>query len=523
MRVPGSAVLAQGYLWLMACAAIGMKVYWLAAWQAPIPDQAGLLLLLFALGVAAQHFPVAIAPKRKVDVSVAVYFAAIFLFGALVAVALVGLSHLVGQFTLALRRNPVTGKRLRTPRSALFNTSQAMVATGLSAAAYYAFVPHVAPAPLDGGEYVWALPLAAGVMFLANTLAVAVMVGLQLHRNPLRVWASGRRRNALEFAGLFLIGLMVARVGAHDPWIVPAMTLPAAIIYWSMDRLVRVEELARREAEVAAWRDLERMKTDFMRSISHELRAPLAVVVGFADLLRDQTTEHPIDPEAVELSEQIHSNAQLLMRLVDDLLDFSKIERGEMTIQAADFDLAPALQDLLAGLRRQAGGDRLVGVLPESLPVHADRVRVVQAVYNLLANAQKYAPAGPITLRAVPAQSQPDGLPDVVRVEVEDHGPGILAEEQPRVWQRFYRGRPVSGLNVAPGAGIGLAMVKALVEAQAGRVGLASTPGRGARFWIELPAPETSAARHSVRAEAGMPVMVPVVARLAGDAADLST
>src|SRR5947209_7853802 len=134
MRVPGLAVLAQGFLWLMACAAIGMLGYWLAAWHGPVapaPDQVGLLLLLFVLAVVAQHFPVAIAPKRKVDVAVAVYFAAVFLFGAPAAVALVGLSHLVGQFTLALRRHPLTGKRLRTPRSALFNTSQAMVATGL--------------------------------------------------------------------------------------------------------------------------------------------------------------------------------------------------------------------------------------------------------------------------------------------------------------------------------------------------------------------------------------------------------
>jgi signal transduction histidine kinase len=145
-------------------------------------------------------------------------------------------------------------------------------------------------------------------------------------------------------------------------------------------------------------------------------------------------------------------------------------------------------------------------------------VRVAQAVYNLLANAQKYAPEGPITLRAELVQSQSGDLPDTVRVEVEDHGPGISPEEQPRVWQKFYRGRDVSGLNLAPGAGIGLAIVKALVEAQQGHVGLESRPGQGAHFWIELPAAEgplpgrATPLRHER-----------TVARLVGDASDAAS
>src|SRR5206468_10261528 len=142
----------------------------------------------------------------KVDVSVAAYFGSVLLFGAPVAVAdlllfgaPVGLSQLVGHLTLAAHRNPLTGKRLRTARSALGNAGRAMVATGLSALAYYAFVPHVAPAPLDGWENAWALPLAAGAIYLATTLAVAVMVGLQLRQNPVHLWANGRRSAALEF------------------------------------------------------------------------------------------------------------------------------------------------------------------------------------------------------------------------------------------------------------------------------------------------------------------------------------
>jgi signal transduction histidine kinase len=342
---------------------------------------------------------------------------------------------------------------------------------------------------------------------------VAGMVGLQLGANPLRVWRQGRKQGALEFAGLFLLGTVLARAGARDPLIVAVLCLPMAIVYWSLERTVRVEELARREAALTAWRDLEQLKSDFMRSVSHELRTPLSLVLGFAELLRDRARQSlPPDADAAECAEQIHANARLLARLVDDLLDFASIERGEITLQPRDYDLAAALADLVAGLRRQPGGERLVARLPAHLPVHADPARVAQAVYNLIANAQKYAPGGPITVRAALAQSQVDGPLDTVRIEVEDEGPGIPADEQPRVWEKFYRGRAVSGLNLATGTGIGLALVKTLTEAQRGRVGVRSAPGRGARFWIELPAADLPPAHAAAQGTSHSPVVV----RLAG-------
>ena len=254
----------KAYLWLMACAAIGVQVYWLATWRGPGPTGVGLPVLLVGLAVLAQHFPVALAPKRKVDVSVSAYFASLLLLGAPFAVALVGVSHLVGQLTLTLRRNPATGKRLRTVRSALFNTSQAMVATALGAAAYYAALPHSAPAPLERIENAWALPAAALVMYMANTLAVAIVVGIQLEKPPLRVWTGARTSTLLEFAGLFLVGAGIARAGAHDPMMVLVMALPAGIVYWSLARTARLEQGAGREPESAAPRELERLKAELM-------------------------------------------------------------------------------------------------------------------------------------------------------------------------------------------------------------------------------------------------------------------
>ncbi|MGH2354167.1 MAG: hypothetical protein ACRDJN_21385, partial [Chloroflexota bacterium] len=200
----------QGYLWLVLLAAGGLLVYWLRAWHGPAPTDVGLMLVMVGLAVAAQHFPLTLTPQYKMDLSIAAYFACLLLFGAPGAMLLVGLSQVLGQATLGLRRHPVSGKRLRSTRVVLFNTGQLMLATGLGGLAYYAFLPHFVPAPLGWRTNLWALPAAATSMYLGTSLTVAVMVGLQSGRSPASVWLSVWRLDALESAGLFLVGLVAA-------------------------------------------------------------------------------------------------------------------------------------------------------------------------------------------------------------------------------------------------------------------------------------------------------------------------
>ena len=244
---------------------------------------------------------------------------------------------------------------------------------------------------------------------------------------------------------------------------------------------VRTAELARREAETAALRQLDRLKDQFVAMISHELRTPLSLVFGYAELMHNNL--RTLDPSTVELmAGKIRIGAEQLARLVDDLLDFARIERGEVVVRSEDFDLAPTLRELALTLRGQPGAETLACDIPGQLPVRADRARLSQIVAQLLGNAIKYAPGKPIVLRARETESG-------VRVEVEDQGPGIAPDEQPRVWDKFYRGSAIAEKNVARGAGLGLAIVKTMIEAQRGRVGLASVPGQGACFWFELPGP----------------------------------
>jgi signal transduction histidine kinase len=500
---------AQLYLWLVVAGAAALLAWWLRSWPEPLPANGGDWILLgtfVALAVLAVHFPLEIVPRQKVNMATAVYFGSLLLFGPPAAMIVGALSQLAGGATRVLRRHADRATRRRSVRGILFNAAQVAIATGLGGLVYFAFLPPRAPAPLDQLANLWALPAAAATMYLANSLAVAAMVGLQQRQRPTAIWLAARRIDALQLAALYPIGVLAAATTADYPWAPALLALPAAAIYLSLRRTMQVlaqaQELARRDAETAALRKLDQLKTELMFTISHELRTPLTVVHGYAEHLAARA--RTLDAARVEAAARhILTGSSQIRRLVEDLLDFARMERGEVAMRLQEFDLARILDDVMAAFRRQPGGDRLVGVYPASLPVFADQARVMQAISNLVENALKYAPMGPVVLQArVTGASATGGAPRAVRVEVADQGPGIAPEEQPRLWEKFVRGRAVAGFNVARGSGIGLAVVKAVIEAQGGRVGVESTPGRGACFWFELPLPPAAGALPAATPEA---------------------
>ena len=171
-----------------------------------------------------------------------------------------------------------------------------------------------------------------------------------------------------------------------------------------------------------------------------------------------------------------------MVRLVDDLLDFSRLEQGQLQIERRRVAMADVLAPLIQAFRAQPGGQRIVADLPAELEAHVDPIRLTQIVSNLLDNALRYAPEGPVILRAMPWRG-------ALRVEVVDRGPGIPPDERPRVWEKFYRTEPALN-SPHRGSGLGLAMVKHLVELQGGRVGLSSRPNRGTTFWFTVPIAE---------------------------------
>jgi PAS domain S-box-containing protein len=233
--------------------------------------------------------------------------------------------------------------------------------------------------------------------------------------------------------------------------------------------------------------EVDRLKSEFVTNVSHELRTPMTSIKGYADLLI-LGAGGPLAPTQQRFLEVIKGNADRLSLLVNDLLDISRIESGKVELVMRATPVAAVLQDVAATVRGHMDEAQkpmqLVVEAGASLPpVWADRERITQIVMNLAENAFNYTAAGgSITLRAALSA----GGREVV-VEVVDSGLGIRPEDQPRLFDRFYRGEEAL-VMAASGTGLGLSIARQLAEMHGGRLWLkASEPGRGSTFALALP------------------------------------
>jgi PAS domain S-box-containing protein len=250
---------------------------------------------------------------------------------------------------------------------------------------------------------------------------------------------------------------------------------------WDLTDDVRMaEELhaARKTAEAAS-----AAKSDFLSSMSHELRTPLNAILGFAQLLQ-RDKKAPLETRHRERVDQILRGGEHLLRLIDDILDLSRIEAGAVAVSTEPVGTVEVLQEALGTLQPMASrtGVRveLLPVPPQAAMVKADRTRFAQIVMNYGTNAIKYNRAdGSVSISV----SVVDG--DFVRVTISDTGHGIAADKQDKLFQPFQR----AGQETGPieGTGIGLVITKRLAELMGGRVGFRSTPGAGSDFWVDLP------------------------------------
>ncbi len=228
-------------------------------------------------------------------------------------------------------------------------------------------------------------------------------------------------------------------------------------------------------------RELDRAKSDFVSIVSHELRTPLTSIQGFSELL---LTRPPAAEGARRCLEAIHREAERLGRIVADLLDLSWIESGrERALGPAPLALGPLVDANVHLFASQSAAHTIERDLPPALPpVLADHDALDRALKNLLANAIKYSPGGgPIRVWARVAEES-----GRVELGVEDRGVGIPAAALPRIFERYCR-VPHPETAQVRGLGLGLALVKSLVEAQGGRIRVESEPGVGSRFIVSLP------------------------------------
>jgi CheY-like chemotaxis protein len=235
-----------------------------------------------------------------------------------------------------------------------------------------------------------------------------------------------------------------------------------------------------REA-LAAAEDANRLKDEFLAVLSHELRTPLNAILGWARILRAGTLKPDDMPRALETIER---NAQVQAQLIEDLLDVSRIVSGKLRLEMRPVDVVEIVEEALDTVRptAEARGVSLTTGFTHVAPVSGDAQRLQQVVWNLLSNSIKFTPRG----GSVHVRVEQDGA--IVRVRVTDTGQGIEPEFLPQVFDRFRQASNMPGKARRSGLGLGLTIVRHMVEAHAGSVHAASDgPGKGATFTVELP------------------------------------
>ena len=322
-----------------------------------------------------------------------------------------------------------------------------------------------------------------------NVLAEVVATGQTIYRRDIAtpeyaeetsLLAVGLRSRVLAplLVGVRPIGLISigrAEPAAFSPQEIELVSLLGRLAASAVQN-IRAFEAERRTVDEL--RRLSAMRADFVSLVSHELRSPMAAVIGAARTLEQRWRE--LQPEQrMAFLALIADETARLAALIGDVLDTSRIDAGTFSYRFADVDLVALVGDTVA--TASIGQDEVPvrAELPAQAPlVRGDSERLRQVLANLIDNAVKYSPAGaPVEVRLTPAA-------DVVRIAVTDRGPGIEAEDQRLIFEKFGR---VTGSGSKPGTGLGLFIARSITEAHGGTLTVSSAPGRGSTFTVTLP------------------------------------
>ncbi len=490
-------------------AALALAAVAVAVAAGSLPDTLGLdpTVVLFLVGavVASEALGMELFAHSSYSIAVVPTLAAAMLLGLPGATVVAP----IGAVVRGLQRHSRWYK-------VLFNASAYLVAAAAASWSFHLFGVALA---VDNLAYLLVPATIAGVAFYAHTLLVAGGMATELRRNPVDVWADQFRWLWPQYVVLSGMGLLFALayqafgvVGAAAFAAPPLMMRLVAKQY--VDRTVGnvrelrklnqqlADEMAERgaveeenlrlareagEAEVHALRELSRMKSEFISIASHELRTPMTTILGFTELLLDQTA--PRDPNR-EILAAVYDDSVKLAALVDDLLDVSRIETGRLSLVLESVDLERIVASLLPTFGPQTRHHTLVArVNAEARWVVADVGKLSQILTNLVANAIKYSPEG----GRIEVVAERDERTGRVRIAVSDEGLGIPEAFHERIFERFQRVDSSETRRIR-GTGLGLYIVKHLVELHGGAIAVDSELGHGSTFHFTLePSARTSA------------------------------
>jgi len=328
-----------------------------------------------------------------------------------------------------------------------------------------------------------ALPPGALVDEVLQAGATVYRQDMSDHRYPEEVTLTGIGLNSRVAAPLLLgttpigmVSILRRRAHAFDEDELELAALLGRLLASSVQN-IRAYESER--ATVAELRRLSALRADFVSLVSHELRSPMAAVIGAARTLEERWRELNADQRSAFLA-LIGDETNRLANLIGDVLDTSRIEAGTFSYRFTEVDVAELMRATVAGFALHQDEVGVTAHAHGDVPsVRGDRERLRQVLRNLLENAVKYSPAGSVVdVRARAGNGR-------VLVTVEDAGPGIPAEHHGLIFERF--GRANVGLG-KPGTGLGLFIARSIAEAHGGTLTVTSAPGEGATFALELPA-----------------------------------
>jgi signal transduction histidine kinase len=342
-------------------------------------------------------------------------------------------------------------------------------------------------APVRGKIWRTALLLAA---FLAAGIGLSVLLARRLVRPVKQMRTAAARIGAGAYDERIEISRRDELGGLADELNGMAASLQASVQSLEQKVEERTRELQQVLAELSRkGRQLEvasKHKSEFLANMSHELRTPLNAIIGFSQVLRKRMFGE-INAKQEEYLDDILSSGNHLLSLINDVLDLSKVEAGQVELEVATFSLREALDRGVVMVREPAAkkGVRLsLELAPDVDLVDGDERRLRQVVYNVLSNAVKFTPGGG---SVVVASARADRE---VQVSVTDTGPGIAPEDHERIFEEFQQ--TDVGVEQREGTGLGLALSKRLVELHGGRIWVESEPGHGSRFVFTLPIEEGS-------------------------------
>jgi signal transduction histidine kinase len=228
--------------------------------------------------------------------------------------------------------------------------------------------------------------------------------------------------------------------------------------------------------EIATRKEIERSREDFIRTISHDLRTPLAVLLGQAQLMQRYLDKADLVRKGTEV---IVTSCHRMNAMIQDLVDSARLETGQLSLEKQPINLSVFVPTLLDWAKTAMDVGRINAEIPPELPpVFVDPDRLERIMLNLLTNALKYSPPGTEVIISA------DRVDEEIRVSVTDSGNGIAAEDLPLIFDRFFRAKHLSRTE---GLGLGLYITKMLVEAHGGRIHVDSELGKGSTFSLTLP------------------------------------